>query len=246
MGNSKKEEIKNSKKPIIGIVGRPNTTLRFEYACMSVLSGYRRAVIKSQGIPIGILPTQNICYEEVSVKDAPILSEDEKADIISQINLCDGLIFPGGNRIYDYDLFIAKYTLEHDIPVLGTCMGMQTLARVEFSKDEQKDALKLIQTDIEHRQSDKDYVHYVDIKKDSKLYSILGEERIKVNSRHKYCVNKLKTAKVSAISEDGIIEGIEFSDKKFAIGVQWHPEDMVLYDKPMEKLMQAFINACKM
>jgi putative glutamine amidotransferase len=246
MENSEKVETKNSKKPIIGIIGRPNTTLRFEYACMSVLSGYRRAVIKSKGIPIGILPTQNICYEEVSVKDAPALTEAEKDDIIAQINLCDGLIFPGGNRIYDYDLFIAEYALEHDIPVLGTCMGMQILARVEFTKDEQNDVLKLIETGIEHRQSDKKYVHYVDIEKDSKLYSIIGEEKIKVNSRHKYCVNKLKTAKVSAISEDGIIEGIEFPNKKFAIGVQWHPEDMVLYDEPMEKLMTAFINACKM
>ena len=74
---------------------------------------------------------------------------------------------------------------------------------------------------------------------------LIGEEIIDVNSRHKYAITKVNNAKINAISEDGIIEGIEFENKKFAIGVQWHPEDMSLYDKNMEKLIKAFIESTK-
>ena len=88
-------------------------------------------------------------------------------------------------------------------------------------------------------------MHKVKIEKNSRLFNIIGEEIIDVNSRHKYAITKVNNAKINAISEDGIIEGIEFENKKFAIGVQWHPEDMSLYDKNMEKLIKAFIESTK-
>ena len=42
-------------------------------------------------------------------------------------------------------------------------------------------------------------------------------------------------------SEDGVIEAIERKDRKFAIGVQWHPE--MIFDDSIEarKLFESFI-----
>lgn len=88
--------------------------------------------------------------------------------------------------------------------------------------------------------SEKDYVHDVTINKNSMLYKILGEERIKVNSRHNKCVPSTKLD-ISAYSEDGIIEGIEDKTKKFFIGVQWHPETL-MEDRYSNKLFDHFIN----
>jgi len=48
----------------------------------------------------------------------------------------------------------------------------------------------------------------------------------------------------SAISDDGVIEAIEWTDHPFAIGVQWHPEDLaVTGDAAATRLFEAFISA---
>lgn len=230
-------------KPVIGIIAKSHTTYT-DRTCMCALDGYRRAVSNCGGIPILIMPTQDICFEETRPREARKLTEEEKQDLIQQIKLCDGIILPGGNRIYDYDIFCAKYVLENNIPVLGTCMGMQLLASIDCG-EERGNILQFIEKEINHNRIPAKYVHKVKIEKDSKLYEIIGKEEIDVNSRHKYAVTKVNNAKINAISEDGLIEGLEFKDKKFAIGVQWHPEDMSLYDENMKKLILNFIENCK-
>ena len=51
-------------------------------------------------------------------------------------------------------------------------------------------------------------------------------------------------AKVSSVSEDGLVESFELENKKFVIGVKWHPEQM-LDDEYVDELFDAFILACK-
>lgn len=82
-------------------------------------------------------------------------------------------------------------------------------------------------------------MHEISIKTDSKLYEILGEERIKVNSRHGKCIPYTSLSQV-AYSEEGIIEAVEDRTKKFFIGVQWHPETLI-DDKYSNCLFDEFI-----
>lgn len=87
-------------------------------------------------------------------------------------------------------------------------------------------------------------VHEVNIRKDSFLYSILGKEKIGVNSYHHQAVKDLSPEFAnSAISEDGIVEGIEMPSKRFIVGVQWHPELTYLSDENSQKLIKAFVDA---
>ena len=79
----------------------------------------------------------------------------------------------------------------------------------------------------------------IEIEKDSKLYEILGETTIEVNSRHFDCVEYTDLDCV-AKAEDGLIEAIEDKSKKFFIGVQWHPESM-MYDKYSKKLFDYYV-----
>ena len=46
---------------------------------------------------------------------------------------------------------------------------------------------------------------------------------------------------INAISEDGIIEGVEYPNKKFIIGLQWHPEYLI--DENSKKIREAFIKS---
>jgi len=229
-------------KPIIGIVGRTNILKNNKYNIF-VNDNHRRAVIKSGGIPISILPTQNIKYEQKDNKKGNVpLTEEEKEDIVRVIEKCEGIILQGGNYSYYYDEFIARYCIENDIPILGTCMGMQVLAAVDCNTSRMKN-VTFIKSQINHKQLKNKYAHSVIINKNSLLHSIIGKNNIEVNSRHMYRIIQLNNAINVAESNDGIIEAIEFPNKKFAIGVQWHPEDLFDTDENMLNLFKAFINA---
>ena len=96
---------------------------------------------------------------------------------------------------------------------------------------------------LSHYTLDK-YVHKVNIKKNSKLYEIINKQIINVNSRHKYYVTNTNLD-VVAYSDDNIIEAIEDKNKKFFIGVEWHPESMIEYDILENKLFSYFIECCR-
>lgn len=151
---------------------------------------------------------------------------------ISTVKEVDCIICQGGDDYNDFDLEVIKYCYDNNIPLLGICLGMQTMSILFNGKLEDLNNLN-------HKSKEK-YVHNVNINKDSKLYQILKSDKIMVNSRHKSYITKTDL-KISAISEDGIIEAIEDSSKKFFIGVQWHPENMVEYNNIEEKIFAYFL-----
>ena len=171
------------------------------------------AVKNNGGIPIGI-----------------ILNNDYK----KVLNICDGVIFQGGDEIYHYDLDALKYLHQKDIPVLGICLGMQEMGILFNGK---------LGSNINHKKK-LSYAHSVYIKTNSKLANILNENIIKVNSRHKDYLASTDLS-IVGISNDGIIEAIEDKNKKFFIGVQWHPESMITYDNIQNKIFEKFIKVCQ-
>ena len=223
-------------KPIIGIVGRLNSGDSNIIGVEEV----RLAVVKNNGIPLLILPVDKI---DMSLKDPcskPFYSEEEIKDLESVLSFCDGFILPGGDTWYQLDEIIIDYAIRCDKPLLGICLGMQVLSKV-LSNDKRIGYDNTIKnnTSINHFEPNKTYVHSVIIDKTSKLYSIIGEEKIIVNSRHSYHVRELDNTLICARSSDGLIEGVELKDKKFIIGVQWHPESN-LEDKYSKNLFKAF------
>lgn len=237
-------------KPIIGIVARPHKT-ETNLDCMMALDPYRRAVINSGGIPILIFPTQKINYMEVFPKEAPKLNEDEKDDLIRVLKMCDACIMPGGNRMYDYDTFITDYLYKNDIPVLGICLGMQIMNAYLVGEEIRVNALNKIdiETNMNHNELDKMYVHKVTLDRTSKLFNIIGKEEISVNSRHKYVIKDEENIKdkfdIVGMSEDGFPEAMEVKEKRFFIGVQWHPENMVDIDINMKKIFDSLVEEAK-
>ena len=155
---------------------------KLEKETMHVEDGYRRAVIQSGGIPFMILPVQNNSFEG-SVSE---MTKKEEQELISILNLCDGIIMPGGHRIFEYDKFICKYALDNDIPLLGICLGMQVMASVDCSPQK---TIKLIDTGVIHKITEK-FAHKFKVNKDSFLYNIVENEEFMVNSRHKCNITK--------------------------------------------------------
>ena len=195
-------------KPIIGIITRKSISEEGHNTNI-IYNDIVKGIIDNGGVPIGIKLNKN--YKEL-------------------INLCDGIIFQGGDDFEEYDFDALKYIYEIDKPVLGICLGMQLMG-VLFEG-------KLI--DINNHKKKLMYAHNININRNSILYNIFKTNTIKVNSRHKSVIKDTKL-KVVGISNDGYIEAIEDSSKRFFIGVQWHPENMVSYDNIQNNLFKYFI-----
>ena len=198
--------------PIIGIVTR--SFFSDESNSISIVyKDIEQAIINNKGIPIGI--TLNHDYKKA-------------------IDLCDGIIFQGGDDFEKYDFEALKYIYDINKPVLGICLGMQLMGML----------FKGNMLDINNHKKRLNYVHSVIIDKKSKLYNIFKTNIIKVNSRHKSIIKNTKL-EIVGVSNDGYIEAIEDRTKKFFVGVQWHPESMITYDKKQNNLFKYFVNCCK-
>lgn len=223
-------------KPIIGIVGR----LYSGESNIICIEEIRLAVTKMGGIPLLILPIYKI---DMNLKK--LYSQEELKDLESILSFCDGFILPGGDTWYRLDEVVIDYAIRRDKPLLAICLGMQALSKMlSGEKRIGYDNTIKNNTLINHLEPNNNYVHSVIIDKNSKLYSIIGDEEITVNSRHSYHVPELDNTLVSARSSDGLIEGVELKDKKFIIGVQWHPESN-LEDEHSKKLFKAFFDNFK-
>lgn len=236
------------KKPVIGITGayvKHNTFMEGVY----VHHDYHKSVASNGGLPI-ILPYTNpeLAIEMIQLCDGIILSGGEDIDPRfygqdSQLNL--GVTIPERDEV---EIALVEYALEHQIPLLAICRGIQIL-NVALGGTLIQDIPSQVEKPLQHVQKPdraRD-THWVTVDRDSKLFRILGEEKVRVNSLHHqaldYVANDLR---VVAQASDGIIEAVEHTGApSFVIGVQWHPESLASSDPLMKKLFSEFIESTK-
>lgn len=159
---------------------------------------------------------------DVNVIAIPVIFENKEEfnKIKKVIDMCDGIILPGGSGITDIDYKITEYLYSINKPTLGICLGMQIIGKTFNGKIRKK-----VENGT-HNSSEK-YVHNVIIDKNSLLYTILKEKKIKVNSRHQNYIPHTTLANVAYSEKDNILEAVEDRNKKFFIGIQWHPESLI-------------------
>ncbi len=191
----------------------------------------------------------------------PMVITPESPDGI--LELFDGLVLTGGSdinpKLYGeepapetekpnderdaFEMKVLKEALARNMPVLAICRGIQMLNVLKKGT-----LIQHLPTVTTHRQNtllgdDKSaYAHAVDIMPRTKLAKIIGTDTV-VNSRHHQAIGKLgKGLKVTAVAGDGTVEAVQVRGKKFAIGVQWHPENQVGKSDAADKLFQAFVD----
>ena len=90
-----------------------------------------------------------------------------------------------------------------------------------------------------------DVSHQVTIRPGTTLYNMFGD-RIWTNSYHHQSVKKLGDGlKIAATADDGIVEAIELIDYPYGLGIQWHPEAMLLASDDMLPVFTGLIEAAK-
>lgn len=147
----------------------------------------------------------------------------------------------------EFEISLCRLALKEKKPILGICGGNQ-LFNVALKGSLIQDIPSEVDSSLFHRQKEKyeKTSHWVEITPGSLLHRIFKKRKIKVNSFHHQSVKKLgKGLKLNAVSPDGVIEGIEYPDHPFALGVQWHPECLVKTDIFSRRLFQAFIKSAQ-
>jgi putative glutamine amidotransferase len=113
--------------------------------------------------------------------------------------------------------------VDEGIPVLAVCRGSQLL-NVAFGGTIVPD---LEPADLHKGGPDALFIdETVRVDPGTRLAAILGAEEVTVRSGHHQAVDRIAPAlRRAAVAADGVVEGVEHPEA-WAIGVQWHPEEM--------------------
>jgi putative glutamine amidotransferase len=188
----------------------------------------------------------------------------ELTDPQSVIDDHDGILFLGGGdvdaalygvdhpvpnsygtdrRADDYCLDVMRRAVEADVTVFAICRGSQLLNVMSGGT-----LIPDLQPFDLHRGGPGRPTfldEQVSLVPGSRISQILGRSRITVRSGHHQAVNVLgEGLQATAIAEDGVIEGTERVDRRWVVGLQWHPEDSDGSAEDRAMIFDAFVSQC--
>lgn len=148
-----------------------------------------------------------------------------------------------------FELALSRAAAERRVPTLAICRGAQVL-NVALGGSLVQDIPSQLATSTEHDVSSRraERVHEVTIDANARLARIVGDTVIRVNSSHHQSVNKpAPSLRVTARSDDGVIEALESTDAEWwMIAVQWHPEELTATQEGWDRhLFAAFADAAR-
>jgi putative glutamine amidotransferase len=174
----------------------------------------------------------------------PVLVPPSLDGIDETLDALDGVVFTGGSdldpelygeephaetfgivrRRDEAELALLRAALDRDMPVLGICRGIQVL-NVGMGGDLEQHVPDVVGHDgHKHDPPGEFLAHDVAIEPDTRLAEILGD-RTSVMSHHHQGLKTLAPGLVeTAHSDDGLVEAVEAPDRRFTVGVLWHPE----------------------
>ena len=201
------------------------TTIDVEKQKVCVARQYVKAVWEAGGLPV-VLPNLHETPEAI----------DEYAARL------DGLVVIGGQDIppsdygetphetvkvmpkerWEFDRRLIAAWLETDKPILGICLGAQ-MTNVVLGGTLVQDIPSQVGEKVAHRK----VMHAVDVLPNTRLAAVLGRERLDVYSSHHQAVKRPgRGLRISARSDDGVIEATEFAGDRWGLFLQWHPARM--------------------
>jgi gamma-glutamyl-gamma-aminobutyrate hydrolase PuuD len=202
-------------------------------------------------LPAALIPLDYVDAVERAGGRAMLVPPTEDG-VEETLDALDGIVFSGGADIDPArygaeahpetdvpqarrdggEMALLVAALERDMPTLAICRGAQLL-NVARGGDLVQHLPEAVGTD-EHKQTPGEFAHHsVEIKEGTRLASIVGGAP-EVSSHHHQALGRLGEGLVeTAWATDGTLEAVEDPDKRFAVGVQWHPEsgeDQALFD----------------
>ncbi len=242
--------IATTRKPLIGCTTYRKTAGQSPpIEIIGLMPSYLDAVVAAGGIPVMI----------------PLGLSDE--DLLAAMQRMDGILLPGGGdiepAIYQgqghptvagidddrdrVEMVVARTAVAQQKPLLAICRGVQVL-NVALGGSLWEDVELLMPQAMHHEYVNshpRNYLaHNVAIEPDSLLAKQLGMTETAVNSLHHQGIRRLASElRATAVAPDGLIEGVEVINHPFALGVQWHPENLIHNVPHMLGLFQGLVEA---
>jgi putative glutamine amidotransferase len=227
-------------RPVIGITTyvTPAKWGSWDLEASLIPHDYVRAVEEAGGRPLLVPPSDEGIDETLDAVDALIFSGGSDLDPVHYGQQAHPETFGIHEERDRAELELMKAALERDMPVLGVCRGIQVL-NVARGGNLIQHLPELVGHEGHKNDPPGEFIdHDVAIEPDTTLAQILGE-RHGVKSHHHQGLDALgEGLRVSAHAEDGSVEGVEDPERRFALGVLWHPEageDRKLFEALVEQ-----------
>lgn len=210
---------------------------------------YSRAVLHCGGAPVLLPVAQN------------------RRSIAAILERLDGILLSGGPDIHPrfygeeplphlgsldeeldgMELDVTRAVLERDMPLFAVCRGIQIL-NVALGGTLIQDISTQVEGAINHVQSAPKCVttHQVRLEAGSMLSTLLNRRSLQVNGRHHQAIKDAAPGlSVVGRAGDRVIEAVEYPERRFVLGVQWHPEGTWRTDTHSKKLFRALVKAAE-
>ncbi len=237
------------KTPLIGITmdseaGGEGAYSKFDWYALR--ENYCGAVAQSGGLPLPLPHEPELAEHYLDLIDGLLITGgafDVDPSMYGASDIHDTVVTKGKRTQFEWAM--TEGALKRDMPILGICGGQQLLHVVMGGKliqhipDSYSECLAHEQPNPRNEAG-----HAVRIKAATLLHDIVGKDEMHVNSAHHQAVaDKPEGVIINAIAPDTVLEGIEAPEKRFCIGVQWHPEFHI--DEGDKKIFDAFIEAAR-
>ena len=234
-------------RPLIGVTldsEAPGGYSKFPWYALR--QNYAEAIIAAGGLPMALPHEPDLAAAYLDRIDALVVTGgafDVDPALYGDADLHAKVTLKAGRTAAE--LALTRGAIARGLPVLGICGGEQLLAvalggtLIQHIPDTIPDALAHEQPNPRDEPG-----HTVAVVPGTLLHRIVGSISMQVNSSHHQAVRDPgRDATVNARAEDGVVEGIEDSARRFCLGVQWHPEFFI--DPGDRRIFDALVGACR-
>lgn len=227
-------------RPLIGVTSSSDDDGR-----PAARPAYLLAVQQAGGLPVALpfVESAGEAHELLARLDGVLLSGSD--DLHS--SLWGEPLHPAAKLMHSHrqrtELLLCEALLASDLPLLGICGGMQTLA-VAAGGSLHQHVPDLGPHVLDHAAGADGPRHDVTVEPGTRLAALLGG-RAAVNTAHHQAIARLPAGFLPAArAPDGVLEAWEMPSRRFAVGVQWHPERMP-DDPGQRRLLAALVAAAR-
>jgi len=212
-------------RPVVGITSYVEPAAWGHWPLDAALIPYMyvQAVERAGGVPLLVPPVEGGVEETLDALDGLLLSGG--ADVDPKVYGAEPHAETTGLRPERdrAELALLEGALARDMPVLAVCRGSQ-IFNVARGGDLVQHLPEVVGSEL-HRETPGVFSeHPVRIDDGSRLAELLGE-RSPVKSHHHQGFGRVgEGLREVAWADDGSLEAVEDPDRRFALGVLWHPE----------------------
>jgi len=247
-------------KPVVLISGSTDKHgVEFSDSSMSLSLNYPLAIHRAGGVPqiLPCLPDAGFVAESVRNSDGVLLTGGDyvQPELYTRDTLPEELqqtVRPAAPERDLVELLLIDEAFRQRKPLLAICRGHQIL-NVALGGTLVVDISTQVPGALNHSRTDRKdkIVHEVDVEAGSILAKVCGDKKLGVNSSHHQAVGNIaKPLRVTAVSIDGIVEGLELEATArhllpYLLAVQFHPERLCALHGEHLALFKSFTAACR-